>query len=152
AKRLGLKSIRTFHADGRKALPVSLTRSYDRILVDAPCSGLGTLRSHPEIKWNRNDADLKRLSRLQQTILARAASCLKTGGVLVYSTCTLTRDENENVVEKFLRNCDKFLLEDAAEYLPEPAKGLVQNRYFTAWPHRHDTDGFFAARIRKVNT
>jgi 16S rRNA (cytosine967-C5)-methyltransferase len=119
--------------------------------VDAPCSGLGTLRSHPEIKWNRTQADINRLSGLQQRILARSAGQLKPDGVLVYSTCTLTRDENEDVVQQFLQNCDRFILEDAADHLPGTARSLVRNGYFTAWPHRHDTDGFFAARMRKVN-
>lgn len=151
AKRLGLSSIRTLFADASKATDGSLSRPYDRILVDAPCSGLGTLRSHPEIKWNRNEAAVKRLSRLQRTILTRTAAQLKPGGVLVYSTCTLTADENEAVVQKFLQNCDKLILEDAANYLPDAAKSLVRNGYFMAWPHRHDTDGFFAARLKKVD-
>ncbi len=150
AKRLGLVSIRTYFADASKAPDESSSSSYDRILVDAPCSGLGTLRSHPEIKWNRNQADVKRLSRLQRTILARAAAQLKPGGVLVYSTCTLTAEENEDVVQKFLQNCDTLILENAADHLPEPAKNLVHHGYLMAWPHRHDTDGFFAARLRKV--
>lgn len=150
AERLGLSSIRTAIADASKASPENGSL-YDRILVDAPCSGLGTLRSHPEIKWNRNEADLNRLSDLQQTIVARVATRLKPGGVLVYSTCTLTPHENEEVVQKFLQNYDNFILEDAAAYLPEPAKNLVQNGYFMTWPHRHDMDGFFAARLRKVD-
>jgi 16S rRNA (cytosine967-C5)-methyltransferase len=151
ARRLGLNSIRTVFADASKATYASASPPYDRILVDAPCSGLGTLRSHPEIKWNRNPADIQRLSGLQQRILARSAAQLKPGGVLVYSTCTLIRDENQDVVQKFLQNCSKFVLEDAADHLPNAAKSLVKNGYFTAWPHRHGTDGFFAARMRKVN-
>jgi 16S rRNA (cytosine967-C5)-methyltransferase len=147
AARLGLKSICTVSADATG----TRSGSFDRILVDAPCSGLGTLRNHPEIKWSRNEADVKRLSRLQQTILARAVCNLKSGGILVYSTCTLIPDENENVIEMFLRNCKGFILEDAAEYLPGQAKDLAHNGYLAAWPHRHGTDGFFAARIRKVN-
>ncbi len=150
AKRLGLGAIRTLLADASQASP-GFGNLYDRILVDAPCSGLGTLRSHPEIKWNRNEADLKRLSRLQERILSRSASHLKPGGVLVYSTCTLSQVENQEVVRKFLQNFDKFILEDAADYFPEPAKKLVCDGYFMAWPHRHDTDGFFAARLRKAD-
>jgi 16S rRNA (cytosine967-C5)-methyltransferase len=150
AKRLGLNSIRTGIADASKAPPAG-SRLYDRILVDAPCSGLGTLRSHPEIKWNRSEANIKQLSGLQQETLRQSAARLKSGGVLVYSTCTLSLTENEEVVEKFLRNCDKFILEDAANHLPEPATNLVHQGYFMAWPHRHGTDGFFAARLRKVD-
>jgi 16S rRNA (cytosine967-C5)-methyltransferase len=150
AKRLGLHSIRTLVADVSKATaPFGI--AYDRILVDAPCSGLGTLRSHPEIKWNRAQKDILRLSRLQQTILTRSAAYLRPGGVLVYSTCTLTAEENEQVVQQFLKNCDRFILEDAASHLPDAAKDLVRDGYFTAWPHRHGTDGFFAARLKRVD-
>src|SRR4029077_17110175 len=87
AIRLRLESIRTFQADLSKPLSRSLSQPFDRILIDAPCSGFGTLRSHPEIKWNRGEADIKRLSELQEKILVNAASNLKPGGVLVYSTC-----------------------------------------------------------------
>jgi 16S rRNA (cytosine967-C5)-methyltransferase len=150
SRRLGLDSIRPVVADASKGTS-GLGNLYDRILVDAPCSGLGTLRSHPEIKWNRSQADIQRLSRLQRAILARSADQLKPGGVLVYSTCTLTAAENETVVQRFLENYAEFVLEDATVYLPAAAKGLVHNGYFMAWPHRHGTDGFFAARLKKVD-
>jgi 16S rRNA (cytosine967-C5)-methyltransferase len=147
--RLGLKSIRTFQADLSQEWPEAIRRPYDRILVDAPCSGLGTLRSHPEIKWNRNKGDINRLARLQKRILARAALHLKRGGVLVYATCTLSRDENENVVESFLADHKEFTLDDAAAYIPETAKDMVRGSYFLALPHSHNTDGFFAARMTR---
>jgi 16S rRNA (cytosine967-C5)-methyltransferase len=149
--RLGLESICTARVDVTQELPAEFRDPYDRILVDAPCSGLGTLRSHPEIKWHRDASDIKRLSCLQRSILDRVVSCLKPGGILVYSTCTLTEDENENVVEDFLERHREFVLDDAAGYLPEEARSLIQGRYFMALPQRHDTDGFFAARMRKVN-
>jgi 16S rRNA (cytosine967-C5)-methyltransferase len=123
---------------------------YNRILLDAPCSGLGTLRSHPEIKWHRAANDIERLSGMQLKILNQVASYLEPGGVLVYSTCTLTLAENEQVVQSFLEQHKRFELDDAAAYLPEQASSLVRGRYFTALPHRHNTDGFFAARMRKV--
>jgi 16S rRNA (cytosine967-C5)-methyltransferase len=149
AIRLGLKSISTMHADMTKVAAAQQS-TYDRILVDAPCSGLGTLRSHPEIKWNRGIADVARLCDLQQRILTQAANYLKPEGILVYSTCTLTALENENVVDEFLVRHGNLVLEDAASYLPNRAKQLVKGKYFMALPHRHDTDGFFAARLRKV--
>jgi 16S rRNA (cytosine967-C5)-methyltransferase len=149
AQRLGLSSIRTLLVDSGKANRDD-ARPYDRILVDAPCSGLGTLRSHPEIKWNRAEADIKRLTQIQQRILRNAAARLKLGGVLVYSSCTLTPDENEQIVHQFLGNSEHFVLEDAAAYLPEGAQELARDRCLLAWPHRHDTDGFFAARLRRV--
>lgn len=148
--RLGLRAVKTIAADFEKPLPAALQPTFDRILVDAPCSGLGTLRSHPEIKWQRGQKDIKRLARLQSRILARAASLLKAGGVLVYSTCTLTREENDDVVKKFLAGNPNFVLDDAAAFFPERAGSMTQGRYFVALPHRHNTDGFFAARMRKV--
>jgi 16S rRNA (cytosine967-C5)-methyltransferase len=123
---------------------------FDRILVDAPCSGLGTLRAHPEIKWRRNECDIERLSRLQSELLARAADSLKPGGILVYSTCTLARPENSAVIENLMHRRPEFELQNAADYLPEQARPLAQDGYFRPLPHRHNTDGFFAARIRKV--
>ena len=150
ATRLGLTSIRALRSDASRDFPGSFLGHFDRVLVDAPCSGLGTLRTHPEIKWHRIPSDIERLSRLQAKILDRVAPCLRPGGVLVYSTCTLTWDENEQVVENFLKAHPEFELENAAGYLPEQAKPLVQGSYFLALPHRHNTDGFFAARMRKV--
>jgi 16S rRNA (cytosine967-C5)-methyltransferase len=149
--RLGLESICTARVDVTQELPTALRDPYDRILVDAPCSGLGTLRSHPEIKWHRDESDVKRLVCLQRIILNRVSSCLKPGGILVYSTCTLTKDENESVVEDFLEHHKKFVLEDAASYLPKKARSLIRGRYFMALPQRHNTDGFFAARMRKLS-
>jgi 16S rRNA (cytosine967-C5)-methyltransferase len=149
AARLGLKSVRTDCTDIAQQSPPS-DRLFDRILLDAPCSGLGTLRAHPEIKWRRNEADVARLSTLQSELLKRVADWLKPAGVVVYSTCTLSRPENEGVVEGFLKTDGRFELENAADYLPEQAKSMEQGRYFRALPHRHDTDGFFAARMTKV--
>ena len=150
AARLGLTSVRALRSDASRDFPGSFLGHFDRVLVDAPCSGLGTLRSHPEIKWHRNPSDIERLGRLQEKILDRVVPCLRPGGVLVYSTCTLTRDENEQVVESFLKAHREFELENAAGYLPEQAKSMVQGSYFLALPHRHNTDGFFAVRMRKV--
>jgi len=150
ATRLGLTSIRALRSDASRQFAGSYVGYFDRALVDAPCSGLGTLRSHPEIKWHRNPTDIERLSRLQTKIVDRVAPCLKPGGVLLYSTCTLTREENEGVVESFLKAHREFELENAAGYLPEQAKSMVQGNYFMALPHRHNTDGFFAARMKKT--
>jgi 16S rRNA (cytosine967-C5)-methyltransferase len=150
AARLGLMSLCAAQSDVGHQLPAALRRPYDRILIDAPCSGLGTLRSHPEIKWHRNETDIKRLSHLQKKIVDQVVHYLKPGGVLVYSTCTLTKDENENVVEDFLEHHKEFVLDDAAGYLPGEASSLVAGSYYIALPHRHDTDGFFAARMRRL--
>jgi 16S rRNA (cytosine967-C5)-methyltransferase len=148
--RLGHSSIAVARSDVTQELAGALRGPYDRILIDAPCSGLGTLRSNPEIKWHRRKSDIERLNRLQLKIVNRVASYLKAGGVLVYSTCTLTRSENEQVTQSFLEQHQEFELEDAAGYLPEQARSLVRGSYFMTLPHRHNTDGFFAARMRKV--
>jgi 16S rRNA (cytosine967-C5)-methyltransferase len=149
--RLQLRSIHAVRGDAGRNLASSLGAAYDRILVDAPCSGLGTLRSHPEIKWQRDESDIKRLYQLQSKILGNVAEHLKPDGVLVYSTCTLAREENDCVVEGFLREHQEFELEDAARYLPDGARHMARGKYFHALPHRDNTDGFFAARMRKVS-
>jgi 16S rRNA (cytosine967-C5)-methyltransferase len=148
--RLKIESVHPIRADAGRAVTPSSDEPYDRILVDAPCTGLGTLRSHPEIKWQRGESDIKRLSQLQSKILANVAGLLKPGGVLVYSTCTLSRDENEDVAEEFLHQHREFELEDAARYLPGETGHMTRGKYFQALPHRDNTDGFFAARMRKV--
>lgn len=151
ATRLDLKSLRILRADASEELNGLKLGSFDRILIDAPCSGFGTLRGQPEIKWHRNESDIQRLSRFQSKILHRVAGYLKPGGVIVYATCTLTRDENERMVEFFLAAHGSFELQDAARYLPQEARQMVRGKYFLALPHRDDTDGFFAARMRKLS-
>ena len=150
AGRLGLRSIRVIVADATQALRDLVHPHFDRILLDAPCSGLGTLRGHPEIKWHREESDVGRLSRLQRKLLDRIAEYLKPDGVLVYSTCTLTADENEQNVAAFLAAHREFELQDAARYLPSGARHMARGKYFQALPQRDNTDGFFAARLRKV--
>ena len=148
ARRLGLDCIRTQVCDAVRGLPGE-PASFDRVLVDAPCSGLGTLRAHPEIRWRREPRELHRLAALQSEILERAASRVAPGGLLVYATCTLSRLENEQVVEGFLERHREFTVEEAAGHLPAAARSMEASPYFLALPHRHDTDGFFAARVRR---
>lgn len=149
-QRLGLTSIHCYPVDVARGLPEALEAPFDRILVDAPCSGLGTLRSHPETKWQRGEADIRRLSQLQKKIVHRLSAYLKPGGVLVYATCTLTRQENEEIVEGFFDRQRDFVVEKAGNYLPEAARHLTRENYFLALPHKHNTDGFFAVRLRKA--
>ena len=148
ARRLDLHCIRSHAGDATLALPGE-PESFHRVLVDAPCSGLGTLRAHPEIRWRRTPKDLPRLAALQAAILDQASARVRPGGVLVYATCTLSRVENEEVVEAFVERHPGFAVEDATAHLPAPARPMTRGRYFTALPHRHDTDGFFAARLHR---
>lgn len=150
ADRLALRSINAKSADAAQPL-VGLGREpFDRILLDAPCSGLGTLRGHPEIKWQRSEGDIRRLCLLQRQLLENLAGHVILNGVLVYSTCTLAAEENEKNVEAFLGAHGEFELEDAARYLPSQARHMVRDKYFQALPQRDNTDGFFAARLRKA--
>ncbi len=127
-----------------------LAGKIDRVLVDAPCSGLGTLRRNPDLKWRQSPQALVELQAKQKAILASAARLLKPGGRLVYATCSLLAVENEAVA-------DAFTAEQAGQFDPQPvhellqsahvaaAEALVAGPYLRLWPHRHRTDGFFVA-------
>jgi len=121
----------------------------DRVLVDAPCSGLGTLRRSPDLKWRQTPASVAELAELQGRILDSAARLLKPGGRLVYATCSLLRQENEDVAQRFSQSHPDFLPLDAAGILQqqgvEAADTLCAAGYLRLWPHLHQTDGFFAA-------
>jgi 16S rRNA (cytosine967-C5)-methyltransferase len=149
--RLGINSVRPYRADVSHQFDDDLSGPYDRILVDAPCSGFGTLRSHPEIKWHRDLGDVRRLRALQSKILDCVAPHLGIGGILVYATCTLTAEENERNVESFLTRHPGFELESTAGYLPNEAQQMSKANYFEALPSRDDTDGFFAARMKRIS-
>lgn len=148
-QRLGISIVKTLAQDATRPLPFS-PGSFDSCLVDAPCSGLGTLRRHPEGKWRDRGADITRLQEMQNQILRQAVPHVKQGGVLVYSTCTLTSEENEGVIDTFLSEHPEFHLENAVRLLPPGCEALVDAQgYLCTFPHRHGTDGFFAARMRR---
>lgn len=132
ARRLGV-TIRTVEADLTRA-DAPLAASYDRVLLDAPCSGLGVLRRHPEGKWRRRPEEIAELAELQRRLLAAVAGRVRPGGVLVYSVCTFTPEEGAGQVARFLDGHPDFARDG------EP---------LVTWPHRHDADGFFAARLRR---
>jgi 16S rRNA (cytosine967-C5)-methyltransferase len=150
ARRLGLRNITSCEHDALRTLRGFAVRgAFDRILVDAPCSGLGTLRRNPDARWRVRPGDPQRLAETQRAILRNAATTLRPGGVLVYSTCTLLPEENERVIESFLSETQDFRLVpgDAA---PEPTRALVgTDGFLRCFPHLHDSDGFFAARLER---
>lgn len=132
------------------SLPLGFTEKFHRILVDAPCSGMGVLRRNPDSKWKKREDDIAPLKSLQLSILNNLADYLEKDGILVYSTCTLTHEENEGVIGSFLRSHQEFVLENISEVLPAGCRSLVDNRgFFHPYPHLHDMDGLFAARLRK---
>ena len=125
--------------------------SVHRILVDAPCSGLGVLRRHPEAKWRKGEQALPRHQALQCQILEAVAPCLRHGGVLVYSTCSTEPEENEDVIERFCRAHAEFKRESVVPWLPSPAQGFVtEHGTLLTVGNRFSMDGFYAARLRKV--
>jgi len=125
--------------------------SVDRILVDAPCSGLGVLRRHPEAKWRKGEQALPRHQSLQCQILEAVAPCLRPGGVLVYSTCSTEPEENEDVIERFCRAHAEFKRESIGSWLPPSAQGFVTKQgALSTMSNRFSMDGFYAARLRKV--
>jgi len=144
AARLGLENIAPVCGD---ALSFAARGQFDTVLVDAPCSGLGVLRRRLDLRWRVKEADITRLAGLQSKILDNAASLVRPGGALVYCTCTVTPEENQEQVSGFLARHDGFRLDPAEGYLPaETARdGVLQ-----AWPHRHGTDGAFAARLIRI--
>ena len=142
ADRLGLKNITPLTADGKAVRP-QWENAFDQVLVDAPCSGLGVIRKKPDIRY-KDPEPLKDLPQVQRAILDNAARYVKPGGVLVYSTCTVLRRENEGIVEEFLAGHPEFALEPFT--LPEFGE---QPGRITFWPHIHGTDGFFVAKLRR---
>ncbi len=146
AKRLGIKIISPVASDimDFKGGP------YDRVLLDPPCSGWGTAGKHSDLRWSKTAQDIKNLAKIQTAMIDRAARLVKPGGVLVYSTCTIIRDENDQIVEEFLVCNDKFELESAAQFFD---KNVVSERGFVkTYPCIDKLDGAFSARlIRKAD-
>ncbi|MFK7929631.1 MAG: RsmB/NOP family class I SAM-dependent RNA methyltransferase, partial [Myxococcota bacterium] len=125
--------------------------SADRVLVDSPCSGLGTLRRHPEQRLRLTESALDELSQLQRQILARSATLVRVGGRLVYGTCSVLGSENEGVVEQFLAMHPDFRQVSAAEVFgPERAEAIGVGDVMRLSPHTHGTDGFFGAVLERV--
>ncbi|MCX7983403.1 MAG: 16S rRNA (cytosine(967)-C(5))-methyltransferase RsmB [Bacteroidetes bacterium] len=142
-KRLGIHNVILLATDARTVeLPVA-----DKVLVDAPCSGLGVIAKKPDAKWLREAEDIPKLVELQKAILENAAKLVKSKGILVYSTCTIEPEENAGVIEDFLSRHPEFSVESAAIFV-HPA--LVNaSGYIETLPHKHGMDGSFAVRLRR---
>jgi 16S rRNA (cytosine967-C5)-methyltransferase len=152
AVRSQLKSIQTLSADSRN-LP-QFQNTADRVLLDVPCSGLGTLHRHADARWRQTPESVQELATLQQELLLSTSKLVKPGGVLVYSTCTLHPAENENVVESFLAANPDWKIEPPSPNSPA-VNYFVNNCNVQGWlkvlPHQHSMDGFFMVRLRKAN-
>ena len=146
AQRLGISIMEAQMCDAR-AIGAVYAGQADRVLVDAPCSGLGVLRRKPDARWKKSPEDVKTLPPLQRAILASAAEAVKKGGILVYSTCTMEECENAAIVENFLRTHTDFVLEETGGFLPvqKTTEHMVQ-----IMPETDGPDGFFIARMRRL--
>ncbi|MFS0861437.1 16S rRNA (cytosine(967)-C(5))-methyltransferase RsmB [Fredinandcohnia sp. 179-A 10B2 NHS] len=148
--RLHLDNVQAQAIDSRKAGELFELESFDKILVDAPCSGFGVIRRKPDIKHAKKESDSTRLAAIQLEILTEVSSLLKKGGILVYSTCTIDQEENEAVVKAFLEKNPGFDLDDGIkEALPEVVHPYIKNGQIQLFPHYFGTDGFYIARLRK---
>lgn len=125
---------------------------FDKVLVDAPCSGLGVIRRKPDIKWSKKPEDITSLNFEQQKILQVCSQYVKKGGILVYSTCSIQPEENQRVVEKFLESNSDFVYDDIRPYIPGKLTGDLKAPYgwIQLYPHIHNVDGFFVARLKRV--
>ena len=144
AQRLGINSIETCAADASKPLSAMKER-FDLVLADVPCSGMGVVRKKPEIRY-KSFEQIEQLPKTQLAILEGAAACLRSGGALIYSTCTLLKEENESVTDAFLSLHPEFRRERFS--LPDPF-GLAEEGQRTVWPFEFETDGFYLCRLRK---
>ena len=146
AARLNLQGIRAVALDAERELPFAAGK-FDRVLVDAPCTGTGTLRHNPEIRWRIRPDDIGELAAKQQLILSNSAAMVRRGGRLIYSTCSVEPEENEGVVAEFLRANQDF-----RQVAASPAADVLLTATGAArtWPHRNDTDGFFVAAFERA--
>ncbi len=147
ARRLKAHSIRVELADAITARPEGSV--YDRVLIDPPCSGLGTLQARPDLRWRVTAEDIEQLAKIQMAILDAGAQALRPGGVLVYSTCTISPQENERQIERFLDRNSHFALDDLSNEQQSHVHPSMSEALLTM-PHRDHTAGFFVARMRRV--
>ena len=149
-KRSGLSNIHPYLIQHENDTKVKrLAGKIDRVLVDAPCSGLGTVRRNPDLKWRQSPESVAELVAKQTAILESASRLVKSGGRLVYATCSLLREENEDVVHAFLDRHPEFSLTDAGELLARHEIPLASGNFFKLSPATHHTDGFFAAVLTR---
>ena len=149
-KRSGLSNLHPQLISNENDIKIKrLAGKLDRVLVDAPCSGLGTLRRNPDLKWRQKPQDIEELTQKQAAILTAAARLVKVGGRLVYATCSILAEENEQIVEAFLAAHPEYELRAASEVLAQQNIPLDTGKYFKLAPHVHGTDGFFAAVMER---
>ncbi|MFL5912698.1 MAG: 16S rRNA (cytosine(967)-C(5))-methyltransferase RsmB [Gaiellaceae bacterium] len=145
AERLGASSVEVLARDAREPVEPG---GFDRVLLDPPCSDLGTLQSRPDARWRKTPEQVEELATVQAELLESAAAQVGRGGTLVYSTCTISPDENERRVAAFLESHPDFAADDLGAERPELASA-ADGRFLQVLPHRHGTDGFFIGRLNR---
>lgn len=151
-KRLGVTIIKTAVGDAL-TIPERIEGQFDRILLDAPCSGFGVIRRKPDLKWSKKPQDVKAIANLQYEMLTALAPLLKSGGKLIYSTCTILPEENEDLIERFLAENPQFRLDEAmvADLSYDHLKEIISRPgQMQILPHYWETDGFFIARLMRA--
>ncbi len=150
ATRLGIKSIQTVAGDSRNLMLFSDKNDSlcDRALLDVPCSGLGTLHKRPDIRWRKTSAQIRELSQLQKELLEEVSQWVRYKGILVYATCTLNPLENEKVVQSFLQSHEEWSINPPSKESPISTFRTPEG-WIKVYPHRHNMDGFFMARLQK---
>jgi 16S rRNA (cytosine967-C5)-methyltransferase len=136
---------------GGKSPAEELAGKADLVLVDAPCSGIGSLRREPDLRWRLTERGLDEFPALQGRILDEASRFVRVAGRLVYATCSPLRSEDQSVVQGFLARNPGFSLEEAGQHLPEPARAACEGGFLRVWPDRHRAGAFFGARMRRLN-
>ena len=150
-KRSGLSNVHPQLLASENDIKVKrLAGKIDRVLVDAPCSGFGTLRRNPDLKWRQSEAGIAELAAKQRAILDAAAALLKPGGRLVYATCSFLRAENQDIVTAFLAAHPRFSLVPANQVLAQQHIALDTGEFLQLYPHHHGCDGFFAAVMARA--
>lgn len=145
--RLGLKNVKAEINDGEK-LREDLIDSADVVLADVPCSGLGIIRKKPEIKWNKSKSQLNEIVGIQRKILSNAAKYVKINGELIYSTCTLNRNENDENIRWFLKENDNFCIESVNHI--EQDNIINSNEGFITILPDEKMDGFFICKLKRI--
>lgn len=146
AKRLGLENVRPMTHDARRA-PDSMLMSMDAVLVDAPCSGIGVIADKPDVKYHASAEEFEKLPKIQAQILDACAKCVRPGGRLVYSTCTILPEENQEQIRAFLHRNPEFEMDLSERWLPEALRANMQDGMLTILPNRDHMEGFFIARL-----
>jgi len=150
-QRLGISIVSTRCLDLEHGLPQLPVKGFDRILCDAPCSGLGVMRRNPDIKWHRSEKELTKNKTRQLRLLENLAHAVKPDGFLVYAVCSPEPEENEEVIDQFLKRHDEFVIHDHCGGLPdEISKRVITRGFFKTFPYLTQMDGFFSVRLQRI--